>query len=245
MLYAGSTLVKGSGFDSRRRVGSAIQAVKVYNMREVDEAVFLDIEATREGRGPNFELIGRLGDECFAPFSVGGGVRSVDDARQLLRVGADKVVINTVAVDRPEIIRGIAESLGSQSLVVSIDVRREIVGHRVYVDSGTRPTRWSPAPWAERAVARGAGEILITSIDRDGTMDGYDIELIRLVSEAVPVPVIASGGVGEYQHFADGMDAGASAVAAASIFHFTDATPLGAKKYLKERGYPMRVEEAA
>ncbi len=242
LLYKNTTLVKGVGFDSWRRVGTPMQAIKLYNMREVDELVFLDISATRDGRHPDFELIDDLADECFMPLAVGGGIKSVEDVRGLLQVGADKLVVNTAALDRPELIREISERFGSQCIVVSIDARSDAdAGHLVYVESGTRPFARNPAEIARRSEAMGAGEILITSIDRDGSMEGYDLELIRRVSEAVTIPVIASGGAGNYDHMARALEAGASAVAAASIFHFTEQTPREAKRHLRDLGYPMRL----
>ncbi len=242
LLYKDTTLVKGVGFESWRRVGSAMQAIKVYNMREVDELVFLDITATRDRRPPDFDLIDDLADECFMPIAVGGGITDAEDVRRLLMVGADKVVVNTAAVDRPQIVSEIAERFGSQSIVVSIDAKREQNGHhQAYVDAGTRPSGLEPVTLAKRAEADGAGEILITSIELDGTMDGYDLDLVRAVAEAVSVPVIASGGAGEYRHLAEALEAGASALAAASIFHFTEQTPREAKGFLHERGYPVRL----
>lgn len=243
LLYKGVGLVKGVGFDSWRRVGSAMQAIKVYNMREVDELVFLDITATEEGRPPDFELIDELADECFMPLTVGGGVRSVEDVRGLLKVGADKVSVNTAAVETPELIRKIADRFGSQCVVVSIDARRERSGeYRVYTHSGTQGTDKDPANLAREVEALGAGEILVTSVERDGTMTGYDVELVRLVSEAVSIPVIASGGAGNYDHMMQALSEGkASAVAAASIFHFTQQTPLEAKRYLREYGFKVRL----
>ncbi len=242
LLHKDVGLVKGVGFDSWRRVGGAMQAIKVYNMREVDELVFLDITATRDGRQPDFDLIDDLADECFMPLAVGGGVKTVDDVRRLLMVGADKVVVNTAAVERPEIVREIADRFGSQCIVVSIDARRDADGrHRVHIESGTRATGLDPVGLAQQAAAAGAGEILITSIERDGAMAGYDLELIGAVSAAVSVPVIASGGAGNYGHLAQALEAGASAVAAASIFHFTEQTPREAKAYLGEHGYRVRL----
>jgi cyclase len=242
LLHKDVGLVKGIGFDSWRRVGGAMQAIKVYNMREVDELVFLDITATRDQRQPDFEMIDDLADECFMPLAVGGGIKGVDDVRRLLMVGADKVVVNTAAIDRPEIISEISERFGSQSIVVSIDARREANGaHQVYADAGTRPTGLDPVMCAKRAADSGAGEILITSIERDGAMEGYDIELVRAVAAAVTVPVIASGGAGNYGHLAEALHAGASAVAAASIFHFTEQTPREAKLHLREQGFPVRL----
>ena len=243
LLFKDVGLVKGVGFDSWRRVGSAMQAVKVYNMREVDELVYLDITATTDGRAPDFETIDELADECFMPLTVGGGVRSVDDVRRLLAVGADKVCLNTAAVETPNVIREIADRFGAQCVVVSVDARRHADGsYEAYVRCGTASTGRDPAVLAKDAEALGAGEILVTSIDRDGTMQGYDVELTRRVTDAVSVPVIASGGAGTYEHMAEVLgEARVSAVAAASMFQFTEQTPLGAKQYLKARGFPVRL----
>jgi cyclase len=243
LLFKDVGLVKGIGFNSWRRTGSAMQAIKVYNMREVDELIFLDITATRDGRPPDFALIDELADECFMPMAVGGGVRTVEDVRRLLRVGADKVVINTAAVETPELIRQVSQQFGAQCVVVSIDARRHPAGsYEVYIRSGTLATGLDPVALARQAEALGAGEIIVTSIERDGTMAGYDLELTRQVSEAVSIPVIASGGAGSYEHMAQALrDGKASAVAAASIFHFTQQTPLEAKRYLKEQGFNVRI----
>ena len=235
-------LVKGISFDSWRRVGSAMQAIKVYNMREVDELVFLDITATLNGRPPDFETVDELADECFMPMTVGGGVQTLEDVQRLLRVGADKVAINSAAVTRPQLIQETADKFGSQCVVVSIDFRRHQDGTwEVYTHSGTRPTGLEPVAFAQKVVQLGAGEILLTSIDRDGTMTGYDVELTRRVSESVAIPVIASGGAGNYEHMAEVLREGkATDVAAASIFHFTQQTPLEAKVYLADCGFRMR-----
>ncbi|MBI4511827.1 MAG: imidazole glycerol phosphate synthase subunit HisF [Deltaproteobacteria bacterium] len=242
LLYRDVELVKGVAFDSWRRVGSAMQAVKVYNLREVDELVFLDITATRAGRSPDLDLIDELADECFMPLTVGGGVRTVDDVRGLLQVGADKVAINTAAVESPELISQVAARFGSQCVVVSIDARKTARGYEVFTRSGTHETGLDPIALACRAQSLGAGEILLTSIDRDGTMSGYDLELTRMVSDAVTVPVIASGGAGSFEHMAAALREGkASAVAAASIFHFTQMTPLEAKRSLGGEGFPVRL----
>jgi cyclase len=243
LLFKEMGLVKGIAFDSWRRVGSAMQAIKVYNLREVDELVFLDITATLDDRSPDFETIDELADECFMPLAVGGGIRRVEDVRRLLQVGADKVVINTAAVETPELIQQVAQGFGSQCVVVSIDARRHPNGiYEVFTHSGTRSTGLDPVALARRSEAFGAGEILITSIERDGTMMGYDLELTREVSEAVSIPVIASGGAGNYQHMAQVLREGTvSAVSAASIFHFTQQTPLEAKHYLKGQGFKVRV----
>lgn len=243
LLYKDVGLVKGVGFESWRRIGSAMQAIKVYNLREVDELVFLDITATREGRPPDFALIDELADECFMPLTVGGGVRTLEDVQRLLRVGADKVALNTAAVETPDLIRQIAQRFGSQCVVVSIDARRHQDGtYEVYTRSGTHPTGWDPVGLAQEVESLGAGEILVTSIDRDGTMEGYDLDLIQRVSAAVNIPVIASGGAGNYEHMAQVLSSSkATAVAAASMFHFTHQTPLEAKRYLRDRGFNTRL----
>lgn len=242
LLFKDVGLVKGIRFDSWRRVGSAVQAVKVYNMREVDELVFLDIAATVDSRSPDFHTVDELADECFMPLTVGGGVRSVEDVGRLLRVGADKVSLNTAAVETPELIREAASRYGTQCVVVSIDARRTQHGYEAYTHAGTRPTGRCPAELAVQVEHLGAGEIFLTSIDRDGTMEGYDLDLTARVSRAVAIPVIASGGAGSYEHMAEALSTGgASAVAAASIFHFTQQTPREAKQYLKSRGFHVRI----
>jgi imidazole glycerol-phosphate synthase subunit HisF len=242
MLYKDVGLVKGIGFDSWRGTGSAMQAVKVYNMREVDELVLLDITATPKLQPPDFASVDDLADECFMPMTVGGGVRTLEHVRQLLMVGADKVSINTAAIENPELIRQVAERFGSQCVVVSIDYRKRNGAYEVFTHCGTKATGVDPLDLATRAVDLGAGEILLTSIDRDGTMEGYDIEATRRVSEAVSVPVIASGGAGSYEHMAEVLTEGkASDVAAASIFHFTQQTPLEAKQYLAAQGFHTRI----
>src|SRR4051794_21874648 len=203
LLFKDMGLVKGVAFDSWRRIGSAMQAVKVYNLREVDELVFLDITATIAGRSPDFELIDDLADECFMPLTAGGGISTIDDVRRLLQVGADKVAVNTAMLEDPELVRLIAQRFGSQCVVVSIDAREVSPGkYEVYGRSGTRPTGRNPIAVAREAQECGAGEILITSIDRDGTMGGYDVDLTAQVTAAVGIPVVASGGAGTYEHMA-------------------------------------------
>ena len=242
LLYKDVGLVKGTRFDSRRRIGSLMQAVKVYNMREVDELVFLDIAATTAGRDPDYALIDDFADECFMPLTVGGGVRSLEHVHQLLRVGADKVAVNTAAVETPDLVRQIAKRFGSQCLVVSIDARRSASGEcEVYVRSGQKATGLDAVTLARKAEELGAGELLVTSIDRDGTLEGYDLELVRAVTGAVAIPVIASGGAGRYEDMGRALcEAGASAVAASAMFQFTQQTPLGAKHYLRNLGLPVR-----
>jgi cyclase len=242
LLYKDVGLVKGVGFNSWRRVGSAMQTVKVYNLRQVDELVLLDIRATLDGRGPDLAAVDELADECFMPLTVGGGVRTIDDVRALLMVGADKVSMNTAAIEKPELIREVADRFGSQCAVVSIDARRQSDGtYAVFTHAGTRDTGLDPVTVARNAERMGAGEILLTSIEHDGAMDGYDLDLTAMVSAAVHLPVIASGGAGTYQDMADALGQGhASAVAAASMFHFTEQTPLEAKRYLGGLGFAVR-----
>ncbi len=243
MLFKEMGLVKSVRFDSWRRVGSVMQSVKVYNLREVDELVFLDILATSERRPPDFETVDEIADECFMPLTVGGGVRTVEDARRLLQIGADKIALNTAAIETPGLVRDIAAELGSQCVVVSIDVKRQKDGsYYVYSHSGTRATEKDPIKWSREVEELGAGEILLTSVDLDGTMEVYDFEITSKVSQSVSLPVIASGGAGNYEHMASVLvDGEASAVAAASIFHFTQQTPLEAKHFLRDRGIKVRI----
>jgi cyclase len=243
MLYKDYGLVKGKGFDSWRRTGSLMQTVKVYNMREVDELVFVDIAATLEGREPDYALVDDFADDCFMPLTVGGGVRTLDQVGRLLAVGADKVAINTAAVETPDLINQIAKRYGAQCCVVSIDFRRPHGGKaEVFTSSGSKAAGIDPVAFAKECAARGAGEILLTSIERDGGFEGYDVETTRAVAEAVRIPVIASGGCGNYDHMAEVLSKGkASAVAAASIFHFTEQTPLEAKKHLAAKGFRVRL----
>ncbi|GAM09648.1 imidazole glycerol phosphate synthase subunit HisF [Geobacter sp. OR-1] len=242
LLWKNIGLVKGIAFDSWRRVGTIMPAVKVYNARQVDELIVVDITATLEDRLPDFAEVEEFSAECFVPLTVGGGIRSIEDIKQLLRAGADKVSINSAAYLRPEIINEAAERFGSQCVVASIDARRNPDGTYVCVShSGTRDTGRLPGEWAAELELRGAGEILITSVELDGTMEGYDLELIRSITERVRIPVIASGGAGNYEHMYAALEVGrAAAVAAASIFHFTEQTPLEAKNYLAARGIPVR-----
>lgn len=243
LLHSDFVLVKGVRFDSWRNVGSLLQAIKVYTLREVDELVFLDIVATRDGRGPDFGLIEDIADHCFMPLTVGGGVRNVEDVRRLLQVGADKIALNTAAIERPGLIAEIANGFGSQCVVVSLDVKRLPDGsYELVTHAGKRPTGLDPFAFAREAEALGAGELLLTSIDRDGTMDGYDLDLIQRMTKGVSIPVIASGGAGHYEHLAQAVrSAGASAVAMASMFHFTEQTPREAKEYLHQQGIPVRL----
>lgn len=235
-------LVKGISFDSWRRVGSILPAVKVYNSRDVDELIVVDIKASNENSPPDHKSVADFSEECFVPLTVGGGVTRLEDVLHLLHSGADKVSINTSAYVTPNIIDSVSSRFGSQCVVASIDVRRlEDGSYRCFSHSGTQDAEIKPVEWAREVVSRGAGEILLTSINRDGTMQGYDLELTESVANSVNVPVIASGGAGNYQHMIDVvLKAGASAVAAASIFHFTEQTPTGAKHAMKMAGIPIR-----
>jgi cyclase len=243
MLHRDLGLVKGVNFDSWRRVGSAMQAVRVYNLRQVDELMLLDISATKDDHPIDIELVDQIADECFAPLTVGGGIRTIADVRHLLMAGADKVSVCTAAVENSQLVTQIAESFGSQCIVVAIDARLRVDGtYEVHTHSGTKATGLDAVDFARQVESLGAGEILLTSIDRDGTMLGYDIELNRLVSQAVEIPVIASGGAGVASHMADVLrETRVAAVAAASAFHFTELTPLEVKRHLADEGFAVRL----
>lgn len=234
-------LVKGVGFDSWRRVGPVLPAIKVYNQREVDELVLVDIVAHQSDEDPDFESIDEFGQDCFVPLTVGGGITRIEQVQRLLRAGADKVAINTAAYTRPDLVNEIARRHGAQCVVASIDVRATGGGFACFSHAGRQATGREVVAWVRELEDRGAGEILITSIERDGTMQGYDLSLIETVVRAVKVPVIASGGAGNYQHMIDAVkQAGASAVAAASIFHFTEQTPAEAKAAMANAGILVR-----
>lgn len=242
LLWKQFGLVKGVGFDSWRRVGPVLPAIKVYNQREVDELVLLDIVGHKSGDDPDFESIEEFASDCFVPFTIGGGITSPGQVQQLLRAGADKVSINTAAYEQPSLVTQIARRHGVQCVVASIDVRAVGQGQwRCFSRAGTFDTGKEPLEWARELESMGAGEILLTSIERDGTMQGYELPLIEAVCGAVSIPVIASGGAGSYQHMVDAVSqCGASAVAAASMFHFTEQTPAGAKAALAAAGIPVR-----
>lgn len=241
LLWKQFGLVKGVGFDSWRRVGPVLPAIKVYNQREVDELVLEDIVAHQSDNDPDFESIDEFGQDCFVPLTVGGGITRIGQVQRLLRAGADKISVNTAAYARPEFISEIAKRHGAQCVVASIDVRSRGGSWACFSHAGQRDTGRDVLDWAREMEDRGAGEILITSIERDGTMQGYDLPLIASVVSAVKIPVIASGGAGNYQHMIDAVNqAGASAVAAASIFHFTEQTPAGAKAAMARVGIPVR-----
>ena len=224
LLLSGDGLVKTIRFRQPTYVGDPINAVKIFNDREVDELAILDINATRERRDPSFEHLRAIAGECFMPLSYGGGISSLAHARLLFSIGIEKVVINTAAVEDPSLLTALADEYGSQAVIAGIDVKQDWRGRRrVFTRAGTRNTGLSPQAHAEAVVARGAGEILLTSIDRDGTMTGYDVGMIRELSAAVPVPLVACGGAGTMAHLGEAIAAGASAVAAGSLFVFTGA----------------------
>ena len=239
-------VVKGVRFVDLRDAGDPVEAAIAYDAQGADELVFLDITASHEDRAIMLDVVRRTAEGISMPLTVGGGVRSVDDIRQLLRAGADKVSLNTAALTRPAVIREAAERFGSQCIVVAIDAKRHLaVGSastfQVFTHGGRRSTGRDAVQWAREAADLGAGELLLTSMDRDGTKDGYDLELTRAVSEAVPVPVIASGGAGSLEHFYEALvDGRADAALAASLFHFGIHTIAEAKQYLAERGVAVR-----
>ena len=242
LLWKNYGLVKGVQFDSWRRVGPVLPAIKVYNSRDVDELILVDITASLEGNAPDHDSVSDYSEECSVPLTVGGGVWNSEQVVSLLHAGADKIAINSAAYSNPDLIDSASRRFGAQCVVASIDARRYADGkYRCFSHAGTIETGKEPVGWARELVDRGAGEILLTSIDRDGTMSGYDLVLITQVAASVAVPVIASGGAGNYQHLVDAIKiAGASAVACGSIFHFTEQTPAGAKAAMREAGIPVR-----
>ena len=233
-------VVKGTRFIDIRDAGDPVELAAHYDAAGADEVIFLDITATSDKRGTVVDLARRAADEIFVPFTIGGGVRAVADAQAVLDAGADKVAVNSAAVARPELVGEMAQVFGAQCVVLAIDAKRVDGGWEVHVAGGRTPTGRDALAWAREGVERGAGEILLTSMDRDGTRDGYDLELVRAVSEAVEVPVIASGGVGAKEHFAEGLQAGADAVLAASVFHYSQLSVAEVKEHLSGVGLPVR-----
>ena len=237
-------VVKGVSFVELRDAGDPVEQAAAYDAQGADEVCFLDISAAPEGRSTLIDVVARTADVVFAPLTVGGGVRSVDDAQRLLEAGADKIALNTAAIRTPDLIAQIAARFGNQAVVVAIDAKRRAElatpGWDVYSHGGRTCEPLDAVAWSRRVAELGAGEVLLTSMDRDGTGTGYDLELVAAVSAAISVPVIASGGVGELAHLADGLAAGADAVLAASIFHFGRYTIGQARAYLANRGLPVR-----
>jgi cyclase len=238
-------VVKGINFVNLRDAGDPVEQAVVYDQEGADELVFLDITATHEGRDTMLDVVRQVADAIFIPFSVGGGIRTVEDMRATLLAGADKIGINSAAVHTPELITEGAERFGSQCIVVAIDVRWNGTYYEVYVSGGRTPTGLDAIKWAKEVEERGAGEILLTSMDCDGTQDGYEIRLTRSISDAVNIPVIASGGAGELAHFHEALTKGrADAALAASLFHFRQLSVGQVKVYLHERNVPVRIVEA-
>lgn len=240
LLWKDVGLVKGKSFDSWRRVGTVLPSIRVYNTREVDELMVLDIMATENHVEPDYLEIQSFSSDCFVPLTIGGGITSIEQIERVLKSGADKISINSSVFANPDLIAQAAKKFGSQCVVVSLDCRKISDRHVCFSHRGQINTSTAVLDVVKRVQDLGAGEILVTSIDRDGTMQGYDLELIETVSRAVSIPVIASGGAGNYEHMYQAIQSGASAVAAAAIFHYTEQTPLEAKKYLAAKGLPMR-----
>ncbi len=238
-------VVKGTNFVDLRDAGDPVELAARYDLEGADELVFLDITASSDNRDTTVEMVRRVADEVYIPFTVGGGIRTLEDARRMLRAGADKVSVNTAAVERPELITEIATEFGAQCVVCAIDAKQRASvltgGWEVYLHGGRTPTGIDAVEWAQEAVRRGAGEILLTSMDRDGTREGFDLDLTQAIVDAVTVPVIASGGVGSIDHLVEGVTIGrADAVLAASIFHFREHTVADAKAQMSAAGIHVR-----
>ena len=236
-------VVKGVNFQELRDAGDPVELAKVYDAEGADELTFLDISASHQGRTTTMEIVSRTAEQVFIPLTVGGGVTSVEDVDRLLRAGADKVAVNTAAIRRPELVAEIADRFGNQVLVLSVDARRAAgtdSGFEVTTHGGRTSAGLDALEWAARAAELGAGEILLNAMDADGTTDGFDLELIRLVRREVSIPVIASGGAGAVEHFAPAVDAGADAVLAATVFHFGTLRIPEVKRALRSSGHPVR-----
>lgn len=235
-------VVKGVSFVDKRDAGDPVECAKAYDKQGADELVLLDIMASHEGRSTMIDIVSRVADSVFIPFTVGGGIRTVDDFKDMLRAGADKISVNSAAVRNPDLINEASYKFGSQCVVVAIDAKKSGDSWEVYLNGGRIPTGIDAVEWAVEAEKRGAGEILLTSMDQDGQKTGYDIELTRAISESVGIPVIASGGAGKAEHFLDAFTTGkADAVLAASLFHFNELPVPELKKYLDEQGIPVRL----
>jgi cyclase len=246
---AAGRVVKGVNFVNLRDAGDPVEQASIYNAERADELVFLDILASHENRGTTIEMARRVADQVFIPFTIGGGVRTPEDFRELLLAGADKCAINSAAVRNPNVINEAAWRFGAQCVVLAIDAKRvsgfaadkRMSEYRVFVNGGRVPTEIDAVQWAIEAEQRGAGEILLTSMDTDGTQNGFDLPMLRAISSAVNIPVIASGGAGTLHHFYEAIDAGASAVLAASVFHYKTFRVRAVKEYLLSKGVPVRL----
>lgn len=242
LLLLDGRCVKGRNFRDFRDTGNPLTAARVYDAQGADELIFLDITATSQARATTLDIVQNVAGECFMPLCVGGGVRTIDDFRTLLHAGADKVSVNTAAWERPELIREAAGRFGNQCVVLSLDVRGGEGTWEVWTRAGTHSTGFDPIEWARRGVELGAGELLVTSIDREGTMSGYDLELVRRVADAVDVPVIAHGGCGTLQHLVEAaQDGHADAVSCASMLHFTDQSIIKARAHMRTYGVNVRI----
>lgn len=234
-------LIKGKQFDHSRRVGSLLPAIKIYNQREVDELLILDVAATLISRPPDFATLAAVMPHCLMPLTIGGGITNLEHIKQLLKIGADKVIINSAAYNNPGLILEAANNFGSQCIVVGVDVRRNEHGEYVmYSHCGRQKVDIPFLTWIKKCEELGAGEILLTDIDHDGEMQGYNTDLIRRVSTSISIPIIAAGGAGKKEHAYEAIQAGASAISAASLFHFTEITPLAIKSYLFDQGIAVR-----
>ncbi len=241
LLWKENSLVKGKNFLNSRRVSMLIPSVKIYNARDIDELFFLDVSATNNNRPPDEELVKEVASECSVPLTVGGGIHKLYQAQYLLDSGADKVCLNTAPFHNKIIIPSIAKKFGSQAIVASVDVKKIDGKYFCFSNSGKEKHNIHPVEWAKNLAAMGCGEILLTSIDHEGMMCGYDLEICTQISDSVKVPVVANGGAGSYEHMYKAItETKISAVAASSIFHFTDLTPLGAKEYLSRKGINIR-----
>ena len=241
LLWKDHGLVKGKSFDSWRRVGTVLPSIKVYNARQVDELILVDITATKDNRDLNYDEIEEYTSESFIPLTIGGGIKSIKQIRKLLSSGADKIAINSITFQNPNLVKEASDLFGAQCIIVSVDVKKVGTGnHECYSHSGSIATGIEAVIHCKNMEKLGAGEILITSINHDGMMKGYDIGLIKKISNAVSIPVIASGGAGSYEDMFMALDAGADAIAAASIYHFTEQTPREAKRYLHANGIATR-----
>ena len=241
MLWNGTTLVKGHQFNNSRRAGSPITTIKIYNKRDVDEIIILDINKTNSlEENIDIEFYKELSNECEVPITIGGGIKNINDIDDLLISGADKIVINSELYSNPNLLNEASNKFGSQTIVVGIDFKKINGEYKCFKNSGKEIVHKDPKKWAYECVNWGAGEFILTSIDNDGLMKGYDNHLIKEISSEVDIPIVASGGAGNYQHMFEALSYGASAVAAASIYHFTEQTPIQAKRYLQSKNINVR-----
>ena len=233
---------KKFGTEGERDVGFPTTTAKIYNSQDADELIFLDITASLEGRKFLNNTLKEVSENCFVPLTAGGGIKTMDDIQNILKIGADKISINTTAIKRPKFITEASEKFGSQCIVISMDVKETHPGnYEVFINRGTNSTGLDPVSWAKEVANLGAGEILLTSIDKEGTLSGYDLKMIKMVSDAVKIPVIANGGAGSRQHFVDAIKlSNASAVAASSVFHFSDSSLTQVKSFIYNSGIPIR-----